>query len=217
MARIFIVGVTGGVGSRLAPKLIAAGHQVSGLYRQPNQKAALQDAGITPYLADLMNTTTQDLIDVTQGHDIIIFSAGAAGSGLDRTTTIDYETPVKLIEAAQANGISRMYMVSAFMDSLRGSPHKEAFEHYMKMKRQADNALVASSLDWVIVRPGTLVTDDGDGLVHLDRAIPYGTVARGNVAGVLAKLIDTPSITKEIFELCDGSTPIDQAVEALIR
>ncbi|KAF0093220.1 MAG: hypothetical protein E1N59_3066 [Puniceicoccaceae bacterium 5H] len=212
-----MVGVTGGVGSRLAPKLIEAGHAVSGLYRQPEQEAGLRQAGITPVFGDLMELSTDDLTAATQGHDIIVFSAGAAGSGLERTTAIDYETPVKLIAAARANGISRLYLVSAFMDAGRDRPRRDGFEHYMNMKRQADNAVVASGLDWVIVRPGVLVSEAGEGRVHLDRAIPYGQVARGNVAGVLAKLIETPTLKQEILELTDGDTPIDQAVAALHR
>ncbi|MFB4204701.1 SDR family oxidoreductase [Arhodomonas sp. KWT2] len=215
MSNVFIVGVTGGIGSRLAPKLIEAGHGVSGLHRRPEQDAALREVGVTPYPGDLMEVTTEDLVEATKGHDAIVFSAGAAGSGADRTTAIDYGTPVKLIEAARFNGISRLYLVSAFMDAGRDRPRKEGFEHYMKMKRQADNAVVASGLDWVIVRPGTLVTEDGSGLVNLERAIPYGNVARGNVAGVLAALIDRPSTRNEILEVTDGETPIDQAVEAI--
>ena len=60
------------------------------------------------------------------------------------------------------------------MDAGRDQPRKEGFEHYMKMKRQADNALVASELDWVILRPGTLVSEDGNGLVNAGLAISYG-------------------------------------------
>ena len=47
----------------------------------------------------------------------------------------------------------------------------------MKIKRKADNALSASGLEWVILRPGTLISEDGDGLINAGQAIPYGTVA----------------------------------------
>lgn len=217
MSKIFIVGITGGVGSRLAPKLIAGGHEVSGLHRKPEQEADLKKQGVIPFHGDLINITNSELEEMIKGHDIIVFSAGAAGSGKERTTKIDFETPVKLIEIAEKNNISRFYIVSAFMDSLRGEQPNEGFEHYMKMKRQADNAVVASKLNWVILRPGTLVTEEGNGMVNLERAIPYGKVARGNVAGVLAALIDTPSINKEILELTDGETPVQKAVNNIKR
>jgi uncharacterized protein YbjT (DUF2867 family) len=85
------------------------------------------------------------------------------------------------------------------------------------MKRKADNALVASGLDWVILRPGTLTSEDGDGLVNANLAIPYGKVARGSVAAMLGALIDTPAIRREIIELTDGDVPVRDAVMSLVR
>ncbi len=47
--------------------------------------------------------------------------------------------------------------------------------------------------------------------------MPYGNVARGNVAEFLAVLIDTPGIRQEIFELTDGEMPVEEAVAKLSR
>lgn len=217
MSKVFIIGVTGGVGSRLAPRLIANGHQVGGLHRKPEQAAELIEAGVLPSLGDIIELSATELAAATRGYDVLVFSAGAAGSGLDRTRAIDGDGVLKTIEAARANGISRVYLVSAFMDAGRGGEPREGFEHYMRIKRQSDNALVASGLDWVILRPGTLVTEEGDGRVNANLAIPYGKVARGNVAAMLAVLIDTPSIRREIIELTDGNLPVADAVKALVR
>ncbi len=217
MNKIFIIGATGGVGSRLGPLLAEAGHNVTGLHRKPEQAEKLENAGITPWLGDIITMTADDLTGITHDCDVIVFSAGAAGSGLDRTTAIDGEGVTKTIHAARANGIARVYLVSAFMDAGRDRPRKDGFEHYMRVKRQADNALVASGLDWVILRPGTLISEDGNGLVNAGLAIPYGTVARGNVAKMLAALIDTPTIRREIIELTDGDNPVQDAVMLLQR
>jgi uncharacterized protein YbjT (DUF2867 family) len=217
MSKIFIIGATGGVCSRLGPLLVEAGHDVTGLHRKPEQAENLENTGITPRLGDIMSMTADDLTDFTSHCDVIVFSAGAAGSGLERTTAIDGEGVIKTIHAARANGIARVYLVSAFMDAGRDQPRKDGFEHYMKVKRQADNALVASGLDWVILRPGTLVSENGNGLVNAGLAIPYGSVARGNVAKMLAALIDAPTIRREIIELTDGDIPVRDALRSLRR
>ena len=217
MSKIFIIGATGGVGSRLGPLLVDAGHNVTGLHRKPEQADNLENAGITPRLGDIMTMTVEDLTEFTRDCDVVVFSAGAAGSGLERTTAIDGEGVVKTIHAARTNGIARVYLVSAFMDAGRDQPRKDGFEHYMKVKRQADNALAASELDWVILRPGTLVSEDGNGLVNAGLAITYGSVARGSVAKMLAALIDTPAIRREIIELTDGDIPVQDAVMLLQR
>ncbi|GGK05050.1 SDR family oxidoreductase [Pseudomonas matsuisoli] len=217
MSKVFIIGATGGVGSRLGPLLVGNGHSVSGLHRSPEQAEALSRAGVRPYLGDLMTMTAEDLAAALKGHDVIVFSAGAAGSGLERTTAIDGEGVTHTIAAAKSAGIKRVYLVSAFMDAARGGERKPGFEHYMSVKRASDNALVASGLDWVILRPGTLVSEDGNGRVSANLALPYGSVARGNVAAVLAALIDTPAIRREIIELTDGDRPVREAVQALVR
>ncbi len=217
MSHVFIIGSTGGVGSRLIPKLIHAGHTVTGLHRKPEQADTLNAAGAKPHLGDIIDMTVEDLTTATKGCDVLVFSAGAAGSGPDRTTAIDGGGVIKMMDAAKANGIKRIYLVSVFPDAKRDGERKEGFEHYMRTKRMADNALAATDLDWVILRPGTLVTEEGDGNVKAGLAIPYGNVARGNVAAVLAELIERPEMRHEIIELTDGEVPVKEAIAALIR
>lgn len=217
MSHVFIIGSTGGVGSRLVPKLIAAGHTVTGLHRKPEQAETLTAAGAGAYLGDIIDMTVEGLTEATKDCDVIVFSAGAAGSGPDRTTAIDGGGVIKMMDAAKANGIKRVYLVSAFPDARRDAERKEGFEHYIRTKRMADNALAATDLDWVILRPATLVTEEGDGKVKAGLAIPYGTVARGNVAAFLAELIARPEIRREIIELTDGEVPVREAVAALVR
>ncbi|WP_221801759.1 SDR family oxidoreductase [Oceanobacter mangrovi] len=215
MAKVFVIGATGGVGRRLCPMLVSAGHQVTGMCRSPEQVEELINRGVEPIEADLMDLTADQLTAMTVGQEVLVFSAGAAGSGLNRTAEIDGEGPLKLIEAARQNGIRRLYLVSAMPEAGRGQEPSEGFEFYMRTKKQADAALAASGLDWVILRPGTLLHEDCDDGVCLSQALVYGNVKRGNVAAVLAELINTPTIRREILELTDGSQPVRQAVEAV--
>lgn len=217
MSNIFLIGATGGVGSRLGPKLVGAGHAVKGLHRKPEQAGDLREHGVEPVYGNIIDMTADDIASAMTGCDTAIFSAGAAGSGRDKTTAIDGEGPEKLIEAARATGVNRIYMVSVIMDAGRDRNTSDDFEHYMAMKRRADAALATSGIDYVILRPGTLKDDDGDGKVMAGRAITYGDVARGNVAATLAELIGVPEITNEIIELTNGETPVSDAVARLKR
>jgi len=53
VSRVFIIGATGGVGSRLAAQLIERADQSIGLHRRPEQPRALQARGIAPVAGDL--------------------------------------------------------------------------------------------------------------------------------------------------------------------
>lgn len=53
--RVFLAGATGAIGRRLAPMLIAAGHEVTGLTRTPGKVQELRERGVRPVLADALN------------------------------------------------------------------------------------------------------------------------------------------------------------------
>ncbi|WP_425048794.1 NAD(P)-binding oxidoreductase [Pseudomonas aeruginosa] len=99
----------------------------------------------------------------------------------------------------------------------RGRHVSDTFENYMKVKKQADVYLAQSGLDWVILRPGTLVDTAGTGRITAGPAIPYGDVPRDDVAATLAELIDQPTINRAIIELTQGTAPVRDALAALAR
>lgn len=216
MSNIFVIGATGGIGKRLCPMLVAAGHNVTGLSRDRQQQQWYQQNQVTMAEGDMMDMSVESLVELTKGMDVVVFSAGAAGSGLDRTSKIDGDGPVVLLEAMRRNFIKRLYIVSVFPEAGRTKALGDGFEHYMSVKKKADAAVVESELDWVILRPGTLLHEEGDGAVSLAKALTYGSVKRGNVAKVLATLIDSPQIRRDIFELTDGNQAVDEAVAALV-
>ncbi|WP_110686791.1 NAD(P)H-binding protein [Salinicola aestuarinus] len=215
--KTLLIGATGGIGSRLLPMLTAKGHDVVGLHRRKSQAEAIEKAGGQAVLGDLIEMSVAELAEAASGCDAIIFSAGAAGSGAERTTAIDGEGPIKAVAAARAVGVARLYLVSAFPEAGRGGEPKAGFEHYMTEKKRADVAVASSDLDWVILRPGKLLDTAGEGRIALGSALPYGAVARDSVARVLASLLQRPAICREIMELTDGEVAVEEAVSRIAR
>ena len=154
--RVFQIGAAGGVGRPLAARLVAEGHVVSGMHRKPEQGDAVRATGARPVLGDLIGDAAETIAQRMAGHDAVVFSAGAHGTGLDLTTAIDGRGLEKAVAACEIAGIRRFLLVSVFMDAGRARDRSEGFEHYMAVKRSADVALAESALDWVILRPGTL-------------------------------------------------------------
>ncbi|GAB2591407.1 NAD(P)H-binding protein [Microlunatus antarcticus] len=214
--KTLVIGGAGGVGRRLTTLLTQDGGEVSGLHRSAAQSAAVEEAGGTSVLFDLVQGTTEELASLLEGHDAVVFSAGAHGTGRDQTTAIDGKGLEKAVDAARQAGVARFVLVSVFPDAGRDLETNEGFEHYMRVKKAADVYLTSSDLDWVVVRPGTLTDGPGTGNVRAGWAVPYGDVPRDDVAAVIAAALREPRLHRVVVELTEGETPVDEAVAALV-
>lgn len=152
--RVAVVGANGKIGQQLTELLHNdAEHDAVALVRKEAQQKQWQDKGVEARLADLEGTVAQ-LANALAGVDAIAFTAGSGGnSGDDKTLLVDLDGAVKTMEAAQAAGIKRFVMVSAWQANNRENWADE-LKPYYAAKHYADRELMRSDLEWTIVRPG---------------------------------------------------------------
>lgn len=217
MAKIFQIGAAGGIGRRLSEMLVRSGARVTGMHRRAEQAAVIEGTGSSAVRGDLIEDSVQRLAELIAGHDVVVFSAGAHGTGVEQTNLIDGKGLEKAVDAALRAGVRRFILVSVFMDAHRGSQSTDGFENYIRVKREADVYLAATDLEWVIVRPGRLTDGEGSGLVAAGPALQYGTVSRDNVAEFIHEAIYTPALRRRVIELVDGDKPVSAAMRELIE
>ncbi|PMV22835.1 MULTISPECIES: NAD(P)-binding oxidoreductase [unclassified Pseudomonas] len=218
MNTVFIVGGSGKVARSLAQQLAKRGHQPRSLYRHAEQADELKALGAEPVAGNLLELDTDALAKLMAGSDTVVFAAGAGGKGgAQMTDAIDGRGLELSVAAAQQAGIRRFVLVSAFPEASRGKTVSETFENYMAVKKRADVHLAATDLDWVILRPGTLLDSAGTGKVRAGLAIPYGDVPREDVAAALLQIIEQPHVNRVIIELTQGTTPVADAIQHVAR
>ena len=218
MSRVFVIGAAGKVGRHLVRRLAERRHQPLALHRQPGQGRELAALGATPVAGDLLELDVAGLAGLMADGDVVVFSAGAGGKGgTAMIDAIDGRGLELAVAAAEAAGIGRFLLVSAFPEAGRSRHISDTFEHYMATKKLADVHLAESALDWVILRPGTLSDEPGTGRVRAGLAIPYGDVPRDDVAATLVELVEQPAVGRVIIELTRGDMPVGEAVERLAR
>lgn len=215
--KVFQIGAAGGIGQPLTRLLAEHGDQPTGMHRAPEQARIIQENGGTAVYGDLITSSVNDLAELFKGSDAVVFSAGAHGTGAQNTSLIDGEGLEKAAQAALQAGVSRFVLVSVFPDAGRGTSPREGFEHYMRVKKTADVYLTRTSLDWLIIRPGTLRDEPGDGLVEAGLAVEYGSVRRDNVAEFIFQALANPALNHKIIELTDGTTPAADAAAILSK
>jgi nucleoside-diphosphate-sugar epimerase len=53
--RVFVAGATGAIGRQLVPRLVAAGHEVTGMTRSGSKQALIRELGAVPVVADALD------------------------------------------------------------------------------------------------------------------------------------------------------------------
>jgi len=181
---VLVAGGHGKIGLRLLRLLAARGDVARGLIRNPEHAADLEAAGAEPVICDL--EAADDVSEQVAGSDAVVFAAGAGpGSGAARKRTVDLGGATKLIAGCERAGVSRYLIVSAMGVDRQGSYPAE-MEPYYDAKREADEALRDSGLDYTIVRPGRLTDAPGTGMIAVGAPLSErGEVTRDDVAATL--------------------------------
>jgi nucleoside-diphosphate-sugar epimerase len=114
MMRVFVAGTTGAIGSQLVPRLVAAGHEVTGMTRSESKQAMIRELGAVPVVADALDP---DQVAEAVGRarpDVIVHELTAL-SGVERYTERDAEPTNRLrtegtdhlLSAGHAVGVRR--------------------------------------------------------------------------------------------------------------
>ncbi|MCC2319591.1 NAD(P)H-binding protein [Cellulomonas xiejunii] len=212
--RVVVVGGHGKVARLLAPLLVARGDEVVPLVRRPEHADELAALGTQPVLLDIEESDEQDFATAFAGADAVVFAAGAGPDGnAGRKRSVDLEGSLKSQEGARLAGVRRFVQVSAIgVDAPITDDMPAVWAAYVVAKRDADEALRGTDLDWTILRPGGLTDDEGTGRVTLGEHVERGQVPRADVAAVVAAVLLEDATIGRQWELVSGDVPIAEAL-----
>ncbi len=214
--RIVIIGGHGKVAMLAAPLLVARGHQVTSLIRNPQHADEVAATGATARVADLEQLDVDGIAAHLRGHDAVVWSAGAGGGDAQRTLSVDRDAAIRSMDAAATAGVRRYVLVSYFgAGPDHGVPEDNSFHTYAQAKAAADAHLRESGLDWTILGPSSLTSDPGVGAIEVGDDVTGASVAREDVARVLAAVLEHPGTAGMTIDFNTGSTPIDDAIAGI--
>jgi uncharacterized protein YbjT (DUF2867 family) len=208
---VAVLGANGGVGRRLLPRLVDAGHETIGIVRDDAQFDRVRDAGAEPRLGDL----EADFAPALEGADAVVFTAGSGGaSGFDKTLMVDLWGARRTVDACAERGIDRFVMISS---RGAGDPENgyEPLRPYLVAKHFADDYLRRSPLDETVLRPTRLTDEPATGRVATgnDPASARGdSIPRADVAEAVVACLDEPSTIGTTLDLYGGERPVEEAV-----
>ena len=168
--KILVLGGYGLIGLAITRALIAAGHEVTGLGRSVQKgRAAAPEAGWIGADLSLM-TDAVAWAPVLRGIEVVINAAGVLQDGLkDRVAAVQRDSILALTVAGREAGVRQLIQISA------PGVSETSDTEFFRTKAAADAAVKASGLDWVILRPGLVLSPHaygGTGLIRQLAAFP---------------------------------------------
>ncbi|MBS0238771.1 MAG: SDR family oxidoreductase [Proteobacteria bacterium] len=148
--RILVIGAYGLVGGYVTARLLSEGHEVVGLGRE-TRVARRRFPKVRWVDADLRDMNADRWAALMVSIDAVVNCAGALqDSPRDDLRAVHVRAVAELARACERHGVRRLVHISA-VGVERGEGR---FQH---TKHEAEAALRATNLDWIILRPGLVL------------------------------------------------------------
>jgi uncharacterized protein YbjT (DUF2867 family) len=163
LPKAVVLGGYGLIGLACCRVLQANGFSVVGVGRS-RATAMRVAADIDWAIHDIAKMRPGDWATLLAGVDVVVNAAGALQDGSRDSVTAIHEEAVGLLIAAMTDGRARLIQISAAGVSAGASTE------FFRSKARGDARIMASSLDWVILRPTLVISAQAYGGTALLRA-----------------------------------------------
>lgn len=196
---VLIFGATRNTGLEFARLLHARGERVVAFVRPSSDRTALEALNAEFLTGDAMNAADVSAAAGSQPFRAVVTTVGCAGC----EPPVDFVANRNIIDGAKAAGIDRVLLVTTIGagDSFDVPPLviKRVLRKVLPLKTQAEEHLRSSGLDYMIIRPGGLLSDQTSGNAMLtDAPEAFGYIDRADLAGLMLACLDST--------VCDGRT-----------
>ncbi len=208
MENILVAGATGTTGQIVVNILKNSQYfEPVAMVRKEDQQNQFKENGVKTVIGDL----EEDISDAFKDIDRVIFAAGSKGK---KVKAVDQDGAIKMVKASENKNIKKFVMLSSM-----GADNPEVSEDlkdYLIAKKNADDYLRKTNLNFTIVRPGSLTNDKAKGEIEIDYKLnKFGKISRADVAKVLTSSFHDNGPKNKTFEILEGETLIAEALESI--
>ncbi len=199
--QVLVAGATGKTGRQIVRQLIDKGFPVIALVRDQAKAKAILPTTTQLIVGDVLQPETFEsaLADCS----VLICATGASPS-FDPTGPykVDFQGTKNLVDAAKKQNIEHFVLVSSLCVSKLFHP-LNLFWLILYWKKQAENYIQSSSIDYTIVRPGGLKDEDNSDNIIMSKAdsLFEGSIPRPKVAQVCVEALLQPQAKSTIVEI----------------
>jgi uncharacterized protein YbjT (DUF2867 family) len=199
--KAFVAGATGETGRRIVQELIARNIPVRALVRDIEAARTILPPDAELVVGDVLNPQS---LTTAVGDSTVLLCATGAKPSLDPTGPykVDFEGTKNLVDVAKAKGIEHFVLVTSLCVSQFFHP-LNLFWLILVWKKQAEEYLQKSGLNYTIVRPGGLKNEDNSDRIVMQSAdtLFEGSIPRQKVAQVCVEALFAPAAHHKIVEI----------------
>jgi len=206
---VLIFGGTRNTGLEIAKILVARGDQVTAFVRPTSDLSGLDPLGVNYAVGDALNF--DDVLAVlNSGTYRAVIST--IGSSPRAENPVDYTGTVNIVEAAKVAGVERLLAVTIIGPgkSISMVPEEQriTLAGAIALKAKAEDHIIASGLDYTIVRPGQLTHNPANrsAKLSLDPGVT-GPLTRADLAGLVVDCLDNDATIGQIYQAI-GDDPL---------
>jgi uncharacterized protein YbjT (DUF2867 family) len=205
--RILLVGASGFIGSSVAGRLRAAGHEIVAVVRR--RGAAAEGIGADRLVQlDIARTTSHDWIEHLDGIDAVVNAAGVLqDSPADSTHGVHAAGASALFEACERAGVRRVVHLSAI------GVDRGGLSGFSRSKLAGDEALMGRDLDWVILRPSVVLGGSAYGAGAMFRGLAAWPVLPVPEETGPLQVVHLDDLVDTIVFFVNPDAPARQAIE----
>lgn len=202
---VLVIGGTRGAGLEVVRLLRTRGDEVVVLARPGSDASGAEKLGARIVRGNaLQPAALKAALEVTPVR-AVISTLGARGANEPRP---DFDGNRNAIDAAKQAGVKRFVLVTVIGagDSLSAAPWfaRRFLKNIIDAKTQAENYLIASGLDYTIIRPGGLLDKAAVGHAYLTRDHrSMGWIRRADLALLIVRALDDPGTVGKIYHAID--------------
>lgn len=198
---VLIFGATRNTGLEVAKVLVARGEAVTAFVRPTSNLENLEPLNVDYFEGDAMSAEDVEKAIAAKDYKAVISTLGG-GRG-ERPP--DLVGTINIVDAMVKHGPKRLLVVTVIGPgksiSMVPPQQVEALGRVIALKEEAEDYIMASNLDYTIIRPGQLTSNPRSGIIRMDEEpAPTGPITRGDLADMVVKAYDDDATIGKVYQ-----------------
>jgi uncharacterized protein YbjT (DUF2867 family) len=205
---VLIFGATRNTGLEITKILVARGESVTAFVRPTSNLENLEPLDVDYFKGDALNASEVHKAIASKNFKAIISTLGASRG----ESPPDLIGTINMVDAAEKEGIDRLIVVTIIGPGksivMVPAEQRKTLAWAIDIKDKAEKYVMASDLDYTIIRPGQLTSNPRSGIIKLSlETEPTGPVTRADLADVVVWAYDNDESIKKIYQVI-GDDPL---------